>query len=233
MRYTVPPNPMVPIEAATLCDAGADTRRALTRPAAWVPTAIQAISNAAGDGPCTPDAMGHMLHFLWELAAPGNVPGGKRRRPVDRYRPTGTAPNSPILVESDAACPWAGTFVTAYLLGGTQGDVYEVTMVEDVPRDLLDRMGDTDAARLVDVYEDPFEVVLYSYFFAAGDNPFVPFPALPAYHRWFEIVQGPAQLVGPAGLFVPLDATSPLPIVPLSAPQIQVKAGIYRTKGSV
>lgn len=220
--WTVPANPAVPVLAESLCDSGADTRRGQTRPAAWIQVAIQAV------GAAQPDVDGHMCHLLLQFPSPARQRDGKRRRPHGAWYPTGALNNDVISVETDGGSFFNGTFVTAYLVGGTTGDQYEVTVEEFVPRDV------TDPERIVDVAEDPVNVRLTRYVFSTGDpGTWVNFGAFPLWHYDFEVVQGQARLSGGGGLFLPLDNTSDHPRVPLSSPRIQIQPGIYQTVGRV
>jgi hypothetical protein len=219
--------------AATLCDAGADTSRGRTKPGAWIAVAIRAVQGAAGPGtPCTPDALGRMLRARIKFFSPADEACCKRRRIVDTWRPEGSTPNFPIEVVFDHGTGWVGTKAGLYLEGGTDGDLYDVTIAQDVPR------NERDPERVIDVYEDPFVFRLTTYIVTDG-GAFVPFPEPPPYHQWFSVTQGAAQLAMPGGVFLPLTESfsdyGPRGEgqIPLSAPQIQVSSGIYVTSGAI
>lgn len=208
--------------AATLCDAGADTSRGRTKPGAWIAIAIRAI------GTCTPDVNGRMLHAQMRFAIPGTQRAGKRRRIVDAWTPPGVTISSAIVVDFDHGTGWVGSKASVNLVGGTNGDQYDVTITEDVPRD------ETDPERAIDVYEDPFRFRLTSYFSVPdvdGHITFATFPTAPDYHQWFQVIEGTAALIMPAGIRLPLLASSGT--VPLSSPQIRVSTGIYMTSGEI
>lgn len=224
MRFTVPATTQK-TPAVTLCDAGADTRGGRTKPGAWVAVTIQAV------GTCTPDANGRMLHAIMRFAIPG-AQDCKRRRNVQQYSPNGVGVNDAIEVEFDHGTGWIGTKAELFLTGGTAGDIYDVTITEDVPRD------QTDPDRVIDVYEDAFQFRLTSYLVVPDPAPPAPppgytvLPTPPAYHQWFYVVQGAAQLVLGASR-LPLTNHGPDARVALSAPQIEVSSGIYVTEGSL
>ncbi len=214
--------------AATLCDVGADTLRG-TKPAAWVAIAIKAI------GTCTPDEFGRMLHARVRFAIPGAQVNGKRHRIVDTWTPPGVPVNSPIEVSLDHGTGWIGTKAAVYLVGGTNGDKYDVTISENIPRDVVGRDIERDGVdfrRVVDVYEDPFRFRLTSYFVVpspeGGGRGYVPFPEPPPYHQWFQVISGRAKLAMPDSAAIYLRRGA---VVPLSCPRISVSTGCYLTKG--
>lgn len=210
------------VPAATFCDSGADTRRGRTKPTAWISVSIRAV------GMCTPDDNGRMLHAVMRFFIPGTQETGKRRRIVGKYTPEGVAVNETIDIAFDHGTGWIGSKASLFLRGGTNGDVYDVIIAESVPRD------ETDPDRVIDVYEDPFRFRLTSYFSVPDVDEhftFVDFPTAPDYHQWFQVIEGTAELVMPAGVRLPLSSRSKK--VPLSAPQIRVSSGIYVTKGEI
>jgi hypothetical protein len=221
VRVTVPEATQL-TAAATFCDSGADTRRGRTRPGAWIAISIQAV------GSCMPDASGRMYHGVMKFYIPGLDRVGKRRRCVGTYTPEVVALNETIDIAMDQGTGWVGSKAALFLTGGTPGDVYDVTITEDIPRD------ETDPERVIDVYEDPFRYRLTSYFVVPevdGHVVFADFPAPPAYHQWFEVVSGSAALLMSGGARLPLDEGSKP--IPLSSPKIQVTSGVYLTKGEI
>jgi hypothetical protein len=207
--------------AITLCDMGADTLRGDTRPGAWVAVSIKSI------GTCTPDAAGLMLHAQMNFANPTGQAKGKRRQLLGSWVPEGHKPNDPIVVSFDQGCGWVGTPASIWLVGGTNGDQYDVTISAFIPRD------ETDPERVIDVYEGPFKFRLTHYFVNDEEHPLRDFPTNGpglAYHQWLKVKVGAATVTLPTGTITVPPGGGKLP---LSAPPIQVSTGIYVTKGKV
>jgi hypothetical protein len=176
-----------------------------------------------------------MMHLLWRFARPPKQ-ARKRREIVDVYAPEAANPQGgtipPILVETDGGTFWVGTPATLFLVGGVTGDVYEVTITENVPRDLVaEAHPEESTERIVDVYEEPFRFALTTYVVAGGG--FVSFPPATAYHQFFELGSGSAQLFLPLGGTIPITTPGYAGRVPLSGPPIQVSTGYYRTTGEL
>lgn len=222
--------------AVTLCDAGADVAKG-SKAAAWISVAIRSRGAKAG-GPCLPDPLtGRMLHALIRFYIPGPEKPGKRSKVVDNWWPAESSADKPIDIAFDAGTVWVGSKAALFLRGGRTGDQYEVTIDEFVPRDIVDpelEKAKERAKRIVDVFEDPFQARLTSYFLINpdenGGDAFVNFPDPPPYHQWFYVVQGSAVVTMPGDLSIPLSTSyGPGGMIPLSAPQIRVGSGIYVT----
>ena len=127
------------------------------------------------------------------------------------------------MVETDPMSGWIGNDVTIGFVGGSVGDLYDVTVTEKIPRDVLDKN------RQVDVYENIFEFALTSEFLLPR---YVDFPVAPPYHHSFQIVQGNAQVLTPAGA-VPLGSTPFQRPIPLNLGQYQVQAGAFQSTGAI
>lgn len=173
----------------------------------------------------TPDARGQFLHCLWEFARP-EFERGRRRKNVPSWRPQGVRELDPIQVETDPGVFWVGTQASLWFLGGTPGDVYNVSVTQSTPYDFPE-----DAS--VDTYEPGFSFTLTSIFEVpiTNFNPdgIIPFPAIPNYHYGFEVVGGQATVMFSALSVVPLNPGVKVPAT--YASYLNVSTGVYRTYG--
>jgi hypothetical protein len=159
--------------AGALCDARPSQ---VLFPAAWVHVTIRPA------GPVTADLKGQFLHCRFVFAQPPES-RSKRREYQKDFQPTPVNPGQEqgrpaIQVDCDPGVYWIGTSATLFLVGGTQGDVYEVTVTQSVTR------AETRESHEIDLYEPPFEFWLTTH--AAGAGPIAP----PEHHSLIRVVQG-------------------------------------------
>lgn len=197
----------------TMCDIG-PTRD--NPGGGWVQVTIQPVGNVATD------AAGRFLHCLWTFAR-SRMAFGRRRELVPGYQPPGVKPSDAIQVETDPGWFWVGSGAMIGFLGGTPGDEYDVTVEASTPYD-------TDIP--LSAIEPPFRFSLTSYFVVPAVEPtptgFAPFPAIPQYHSWFQVVAGAARVSNGTGTIT----LNPGAKIPADVAGIQVSTGVFRTRGA-
>jgi hypothetical protein len=186
-------------------------------PEAWVTVQIAPFAGTT----VTPDALGNYLHLLIEFPQP-TARYGKRNEILAGFAPTslGSA-NGPVQVETDPGTYFFGYSATAKLVGGTPGDVYEVTAWAQAVRD-IERTDD------IDLYEPPSNNYVLTYALGAPPGA-TPFPRIAPYHSHIWIVEGSLTVGG-----IPLTTGAGRAAkVPLQGAVLYTTAGLYQTGTSL